>query len=47
MHDFSCWNPEDMNFEGMRETTEFCKENLKKRWDYMRSNGAATEGFRL
>jgi len=29
MHDFSCWNPEDMNFELMREATRFYKEDPK------------------
>ena len=27
MHDFSCWNPEDMNFDLMREATKYYKEN--------------------
>ena len=26
MHDFSCWNPEDMHFELMRETSRYYKE---------------------
>ncbi len=29
MHDFGCWDPDDMNFELMRQTTKFYKENPK------------------
>ena len=27
MHDFSCWNPEDMNFDLLRDATRYYKEN--------------------
>ena len=29
MHDFSCWNPDDMNYDLIREATRFYKENPK------------------
>ena len=29
MHDFSCWNPDDMNYDLLREATRFYKENPK------------------
>ena len=29
MHDFSCWNPADMNFELMKDTTRYYKEDPK------------------
>ena len=29
MHDFSCWNPDDMHYELFRETTRYYKENPK------------------
>ena len=29
MHDFSCWDPDEMNYELMRETTRYYKENPK------------------
>ena len=29
MHDFSCWNPDDMNFELMKDTTRYYKEDPK------------------
>ena len=29
MHDFSCWNPDDMNFELMKNTTRYYKEDPK------------------
>ena len=27
MHDFACWNPEDMNFDLLRDATRYYKEN--------------------
>ena len=27
MHDFSCWNPDDMNFPMLRDATRYYKEN--------------------
>ena len=29
MHDFGCWNPDDMNYDLMKEATRFYKENPK------------------
>lgn len=29
MHDFSCWNPDDMNFDLLRETAKYYKEDPK------------------
>ena len=29
MHDFSCWDPDDMNFEPIREATRYYKEDPK------------------
>lgn len=29
MHDFSCWNPTEMNFKLMKETTSYYKEDPK------------------
>ena len=29
MHDFSCWNPDDMHYELLRDTTRYYKENPK------------------
>lgn len=27
MHDFSCWNPDDMNFDVLKDATRYYKEN--------------------
>ena len=29
MHDFSCWDPDDMNYDLLKETTRYYKENPK------------------
>ena len=29
MHDFSCWDPDDMNFELLKSATRYYKENLE------------------
>ena len=29
MHDFSCWNPDDMNYDLLKETTRYYKEDPK------------------
>ena len=29
MHDFSCWNPDEMKFELLRDATRYYKENPK------------------
>ena len=29
MHDFCCWNPDDMNYELFRDTVRYYKENPK------------------
>ena len=29
MHDFGCWNPDDMNFDLMKQTAKFYKEDPK------------------
>ncbi len=27
MHDFSCWNPDDMHFDVLKDATGYYKEN--------------------
>ena len=29
MHDFGCWDPDDMNFDLMKQTAKFYKEDPK------------------